>query len=168
MHSFRSNSTAENPIRRPKKHKPSLEQDLATMLRLKAKCLQLIVTLLITLFSLVLFLLLQFEYFLERSFSQGGRDVVFAVEILNDYPSTYVLSNKSCTKIVPTYHFTQQEHILSTNDKDTARNISIQLTSVDALNRLLENKVCCINVRQRTRQVVGQAYRTGPSSVGHR
>jgi hypothetical protein len=72
------------------KHNPSLEQDLPTMLGLEAKSLQLIVTLLVALFPLILFLLLQFEDFLERSLDHGRWEVVFAVEILNDYPSTYV------------------------------------------------------------------------------
>lgn len=52
------------------------------MFGLETESLQLIVTLLIALFPLVLFLLLQLHHFLERRLGQRRWDIVFTVQIL--------------------------------------------------------------------------------------
>ena len=53
------------------------------MFGLETERLKLIVALLVARFPLRVLLLLQLEDFLERSSSQRGRDIVFAVEILS-------------------------------------------------------------------------------------
>ena len=53
------------------------------MFRLETERLELIVALLIARFPLRVLLLLQLEDFFERSSSQRGRDIVFAVEVLS-------------------------------------------------------------------------------------
>jgi hypothetical protein len=88
-----------------KKYNPSLEQDLATMLGLEAQSLQLVITLLIALFPLILFFLLQFENFLERSLGHGGGNVVFAVEVLNELSISICPVKQDLLQQVPTYHF---------------------------------------------------------------
>lgn len=108
------------------------------MLGLEAKSLQLIVTLLVALFPLVLFLLLQFHHFLERPLRDRGWDVVFTVQIL------YAISvmRGSFQPEWVSYHFAKQQDVLSADDEDPPRDISIKLTGIDALDGLLENKVC--------------------------
>ena len=59
-----------------------LEQNLTAMLRLKSKGLELRVSLLISELALVVFLLLQFEDFLEWGLGHGRRDVILTVEVL--------------------------------------------------------------------------------------
>lgn len=60
----------------------NLEQDLAAVLRLESQSRKFSVSLLVTAFALVIFLLFEFEYLLERSFCYGGRNLVFAVKVL--------------------------------------------------------------------------------------
>jgi hypothetical protein len=44
-------------------------------------------------------------------------------------------------KCSSTYHFAQQEDVLATHEEDSARDISVKLSSVDPLNGILKNKV---------------------------
>lgn len=60
----------------------NLEQDLAAVLRLESQSRKFSVSLLVTALALVIFLLLEFEYLLERSFCYGRRNLVFAVKVL--------------------------------------------------------------------------------------
>jgi hypothetical protein len=40
-----------------------------------------------------------------------------------------------------TYHLAQQKDILAAHEEDSARDIGVKLSSVDSLNRILQNKV---------------------------
>jgi hypothetical protein len=55
------------------------------MLRLESKCLELGVSLLISLLALAIFLLLQFEDLLEWGLGHGSRDIVLTVEVLDTF-----------------------------------------------------------------------------------
>jgi hypothetical protein len=40
-----------------------------------------------------------------------------------------------------TYHFTQQQYVLTTDEEDPARDISVEFSGVDSFDSILENKV---------------------------
>ncbi len=42
-----------------------------------------------------------------------------------------------------TYNLSQQEHILSANEKDATLDVCIQILGEDALNRILEYEIGC-------------------------
>jgi hypothetical protein len=65
-------------------NRDALEQNLATMLRLKSKCLEFSVSLLISELALGVFLLLQFEDLLEWGLGDGSGDIVLAVKVLHN------------------------------------------------------------------------------------
>lgn len=41
-----------------------------------------------------------------------------------------------------TYHFAQQEHVLTAHEEDSTWNVGVKLSGIDPFNGILENKVC--------------------------
>jgi len=72
-----------------------------------------------------------------------------------------------------TYHFTQQEDVLTPHEEDPARDIGVEISSIYALNSILENKVRYEAAREAgktkfLRTMMRWSYRTGPSFARHR
>lgn len=104
-------------------------------------------SLLVAGFTLAIFLLLELENLFEWRLSHSGGDFIFTVKVL--YPSwntilVSAISSKALQKT--TYHFAQQQHVLTAHQEDAAGNIGVDLSCVDALNSVLKHKVCCIKV----------------------
>lgn len=51
-----------------------------------------------------------------------------------------------------TYHFTQQKDILASHQEDPARDIGVQVSSIDSFNGILENEVRCNIARTEVRR----------------
>jgi hypothetical protein len=141
-----------------------LEQDLTTMLRLEPKCLELGVTLLISQLALAVFLLLQLEDLLEWGLGHGLRDIVLTVKVLQkrmsvrNFEVTYFLLEVRISGVGCTYHFSQQKDVLAAHEEDSARDISVKLSSVDAFNGILKNKVRYEISPTRMRLMVSQCF----------
>lgn len=74
--------------------------------------------------------------------------------------------------VIATYHFAQQEHILTAHDKDPSLDIGVQLPSINSFDGILEHKVCCKErascEKMTCRVVTRHSYRIGPSFARRR
>lgn len=113
------------------------------MLRLKSKCLEFSVSLLISKLALGVFLLLQFEDLLEWGLGDGSGDFVLAVKVLHNCRLAWVSRamqfpiHMQVSRIPSTYHFAQKEDVLAAHEEDSARDIRVKTSSVDSLNCVL-------------------------------
>lgn len=105
-------------------------------------------SLLISELALAVFLLLQLEDLLEWGLGDGSGDIVLAVKVLHNrrlalrFRAMHRLLHMRIANVLSTYHFAQKEDILATHEEDSARDIGVKVSSVDSLNRILQNKVC--------------------------